>query len=172
MSKVLERGLTVFLPAPLLRIVLLAVPISVVCYFVSGLHDRPLPPEEMTAEAVAERLQPVARVVVTDAQASVASAAAAAPVKGQAVYEGLCFGCHAEGIAGAPKLGDRKAWAPRIAQGFNTLAKHAIEGYTGKTGMMPPKGGGSNEDVEVARAVAYMANKAGASFAEPVVLSK
>jgi len=67
-------------------------------------------------------------------------------------------------VAGAPKAGDKKAWAPRIAQGYDTLVKHATEGYKG----MPPKGGGADLDPqEVARAVAWMANQGGASFKEP-----
>jgi cytochrome c5 len=93
-------------------------------------------------------------------------------LNGQAVYEGLCFGCHRDGLSGAPKFGDKEAWAPRIAHGFNTFVKHAIEGFTGKTGNMPPKGGGTYDNVEVARAVAYMANHAGASFSEPATFPK
>jgi cytochrome c5 len=49
--------------------------------------------------------------------------------------------CHEQGVAGAPKAGDRAVWAPRIAQGKATLYEHAVKGFTGKTGIMPPKGG-------------------------------
>jgi len=119
------------------------------------------------------RLQPVAHIAFAAVPAEGAPAGGAATLlNGKAVYEGICFGCHAQAIAGAPRFGDKKAWAPRIAQGFDTLVKHAVEGYTGKAGMMPAKGGGTNEDVEVARAVAYMANQAGASFTEPATLGK
>ena len=159
-----------FFPAPLLRILAAAVPVVIVCYFLAGLHDKTAAAGTMTQEAIAERLQPVARLAL--AQPAPASAAAATLKSGQAVYAETCVACHGEGVAGAPKIGDKKAWGPRIAQGFDTLVKHAIEGYTGKEGVMPPKGGGSFEDVEVARAVAYLANKAGASFAEPTSLAK
>ncbi len=86
---------------------------------------------------------------------------------GEEVYNGLCTACHAAGAAGAPKLGDAGAWGSRIGQGFDTLLKHAMEGFTGKTGTMPAKGGGTNSDLEIARAVVFMANKGGASFPEP-----
>lgn len=91
------------------------------------------------------------------------------PKTGEEVYNGLCTACHAAGVAGAPKLGDAAAWgmSTQIAQGFPLLLKHAIEGYTGKTGVMPAKGGGTNSDLEIARAIVYMANKGGANFPEP-----
>jgi len=67
-------------------------------------------------------------------------------------------------FAGAPKFGDAEAWAPRIAQGYDTLISHAVNGIR----AMPAKGGNPNlSDTEVARAVAHMANKAGASFTLP-----
>ncbi|MEP7275105.1 MAG: c-type cytochrome, partial [Betaproteobacteria bacterium] len=69
-----------------------------------------------------------------------------------------CIACHGAGIAGAPKFGDKGAWAPRLAQGVNTLYTHAIAGYTGKAGMMPAKGGNAAlSDAEVKAAVDYMA---------------
>jgi cytochrome c5 len=100
-------------------------------------------------ESVEARLQPVARVAVAGQDNSALkiesvgppSAAAALPADGTAAYETACAACHGAGIAGAPKSGDKGAWAPRLAQGRETLYKHAIEGYTGKSGMMPPKGG-------------------------------
>jgi cytochrome c5 len=100
-------------------------------------------------ESVEARLQPVARVAVAGQDNSALkiesagppSAAAALPADGTAAYETACVACHGAGIAGAPKVGDKGAWGPRLAQGKATLYKHAIEGYTGKTGMMPPKGG-------------------------------
>jgi cytochrome c5 len=57
------------------------------------------------------------------------------------LFTQTCDACHAQGIAGAPKTGDAAAWAPRIAQGKPVLYKHALEGFQGKTGVMPPKGG-------------------------------
>ncbi|MES2742307.1 MAG: c-type cytochrome [Pseudomonadota bacterium] len=90
-----------------------------------------------------------------------APAAAAAPAvlaadAGQKLYQASCQACHGAGIAGAPKFGDKAVWAPRIAQGAATLHEHAIKGYQGKAGMMPPKGGSSASDDEVKAAVDYM----------------
>ncbi len=100
-------------------------------------------------ESVSTRLQPVARVAVAGQDNSALkieaagppSAAAALPADGTAAYEAGCVACHGAGIAGAPKAGDKAAWGPRIAQGKDTLYTHAINGYTGKNGMMPAKGG-------------------------------
>lgn len=114
----------------------------------------------MSSEAVAARLAPVAG----EEFAASGGGAAHALRAGQAVYSGLCIACHGSGAAGAPKLGDKTAWKPRIAQGFDTLVKHATEGFK----AMPPKGGGADLDPqEVARAVAWMADQGGASFKEP-----
>ncbi|MDI3515340.1 MAG: hypothetical protein PWP40_2569, partial [Rhodocyclaceae bacterium] len=91
-----------------------------------------------------------------------APAAAAAPAggAGESVYKKTCSLCHAAGVAGAPKPGDKAEWAPRIAQGNDTLYKHAIEGFTGAKGMMPPRGGGASlTDDEVKAAVDYMVAK-------------
>ena len=76
---------------------------------------------------------------------------------GKATYDKACFACHAMGIAGAPKLGDKEAWASRIAQGMDVLKRHSIEGFSGSTGYMPPKGGRTDlSDDEVNAAVVYM----------------
>lgn len=96
--------------------------------------------------------------------AAPAPTAAPAPVAentvGKSVYGKTCAMCHAAGVAGAPKPGDKAEWAPRIAQGKDTLYKHAIEGYTGSKGMMPAKGGAANlTDDEVKAAVDYMADQ-------------
>jgi cytochrome c5 len=75
-----------------------------------------------------------------------------------------CAACHASGMMESPKLGDNGAWTARIAQGYETLTKHAIEGIR----MMPARGGNPDlTDNEIARAVAYMANGAGANFTAP-----
>lgn len=76
---------------------------------------------------------------------------------GQRVYDESCRSCHAEGIAGAPKTGDRAAWAERIARGMEALTQNSIEGFTGETGTMPARGGDpSLSDDEVKAAVEYM----------------
>lgn len=96
------------------------------------------------------------------APAAPAPAAAPAPENelGKSVFGKTCAMCHAAGVAGAPKPGDKADWGPRIAQGKDTLYKHAIDGFTGAKGMMPAKGGAANlSDAEVKAAVDYMADK-------------
>lgn len=79
---------------------------------------------------------------------------------GKTVYTEKCMACHATGAAGAPRLGDAANWEPRIEQGAETLADHAINGYRGSQGYMPAKGGfGELSDVEVKAAVAYMVSQ-------------
>ena len=112
----------------------------------------------MSPEAVSARLAPVGRVELA------AAAGARTLQSGEAVYTLSCGACHAAGVAGAPKTGDAAAWTPRIKQGFDVMVKHAVEGIK----AMPAKGGNSDLDaVEVARAVAFMANKSGGAFKEP-----
>ena len=115
-----------------------------------------------TPEAIAVRLQPVSDIGFSFKDASGPKAL----MTGEAVYSSTCTGCHAAGAAGSPKFADAGAWGPRISQGFDTLLDHALHGFKG----MPAKGGNAElKDVEVARAVVYMANKGGASFKEPAV---
>ena len=76
--------------------------------------------------------------------------------------------CHGAGIAGAPKFGDKAAWAERVAQGADTLHKHALGGYQGKAGFMPPKGGRTDlTDQSVINAVDYMVGGGEVSGASP-----
>lgn len=112
------------------------------------------------AEAIAERVRPVA-----EAGFSLIDANAPKVLQtGSAVYAAVCAACHDSGAAGAPKTGDAAGWKTRLAQGYDVLTKHAIAGL----GAMPPKGGNPDlDDIEVARAVAFMSNKSGASFKEP-----
>lgn len=97
-----------------------------------------------------------------------AAATTTAAADGQKVFEGLCMACHAanSAIPGSPKLTNKDDWKDRIAQGKETLVKHAIEGFTGKGGfVMPAKGGNASlNDAEVEAAVVYMANQSGANF--------
>lgn len=91
----------------------------------------------------------------------VESAAPVAPVAtlltGPQVYNEACIACHGNGIGGAPKFGDVGAWGPRIAQGVAVLHNHAINGYQGSTGYMPPKGARVDlSDKEISDAVDYM----------------
>ena len=79
---------------------------------------------------------------------------------GEKLFGSVCATCHTAGLMGAPKLSDKAAWAPRIAQGKDTLYKNAIVGYQGKSGVMPAKGGSQASDEEVKAAVDYMVSKA------------
>jgi cytochrome c5 len=107
---------------------------------------------------VSARIQPVARLEIGE------PAAAPGARSGEAVAQATCNACHQAGAAGAPKLGDKAAWAPRIKTGFNALVQSVIKGK----GAMPPKGGDpSLTEDEVRRAVATLANQAGAGFKAP-----
>jgi len=76
---------------------------------------------------------------------------------GKGTYDKACFVCHAAGVAGAPKLGDKAAWKDRIVQGNDTLYTHALKGFQGKKGMMPAKGGNASlADADVKASVDYM----------------
>ena len=70
-----------------------------------------------------------------------AAVASVMPKSGTELFEQTCSACHGQGIGGAPKAGDKAAWAPRIAEGKPVLYEHALKGFQGKSGMMPPKGG-------------------------------
>lgn len=94
------------------------------------------------------------------AKADTKAAAKPAGDGGEKLYAASCKTCHETGLAGAPKLGDKAAWKDRIAQGSDTMYKHAIAGFKGKMGIMPPKGGSTASDDEVKAAVDYMASKA------------
>lgn len=112
---------------------------------------------EAEAQAVAERLQPVGTVEV-----KVASAGGAART-GEEVYKAVCAACHAAGALGAPKFGDAAAWGPRVGAGYAALLNSALKGKN----SMPAQGGGDTSDLEVGRAVVYLANAGGAKFDEP-----
>jgi cytochrome c5 len=114
--------------------------------------------------AVAERIQPVARVAISGkdnsalAPAQKTAAAPAADLAGEQVFNMACVACHGAGVAGAPKFGDKAAWGPRVAKGPDTLHKHALEGFQGQSGFMPPKGGRVDlSDKSIMNAVDYMA---------------
>jgi len=118
--------------------------------------------EGQSPEAVAARIKPVG-----DQGFTLKDAGAPKQLQtGENVYKNVCAACHTTGAAGAPKIGDNAAWTARIAQGYDTLLDHAVKGIR----AMPPKGGNADLDnVEVARAVVYLANQSGAKFKEPEV---
>ncbi|MGL4766886.1 MAG: c-type cytochrome [Formosimonas sp.] len=131
---------------PLLMLYLLAQAINPSAANASG---------DLSPAAITARLSPVAKFELVPAVKG--------PKTGQQVFEGLCTSCHTSGSNGAPKVGTSD-WAPRIAQGFDTLFKHASEGFN----QMPARGGNSKlSDLEVKRAIVYMTNKSGGNFPEP-----
>ncbi|MGH7879406.1 MAG: c-type cytochrome [Steroidobacteraceae bacterium] len=89
--------------------------------------------------------------------AAAGSAAPAMPKNGTELFEQTCNVCHGQGIVGAPKAGDKAAWAPRIAKGKATLYDHALHGFQGGSGVMPAKGGRADlPDDLVKQAVDHM----------------
>jgi cytochrome c5 len=111
-------------------------------------------------ESTAMRIQPVAKIELKVSKVTPGTRT------GEEIYVAVCKGCHETGALDAPKTGDAAAWAPRIAQGLDTMVKHATEGLR----AMPPRGGGADlTDTEMVRAVAYLANTAGGNFTEPPV---
>lgn len=125
------------------------------------------------AESVAKMTEPMGEAVVTGSEEAAAeevstpgaeeatadSGASGDP--GKALFEKVCVSCHGSGIPGIPQLGDKEAWAPRIAEGMDVLHDHALNGFTGKSGMMmPPRGGSDADDATVKAAVDYIVSKA------------
>lgn len=110
------------------------------------------------AAAPAPAAQPASAPTAAASEAPAASAAPAATADaGKAVFNKTCAMCHAAGVAGAPKPGDKADWGPRIAQGKDTLYKHALEGFNGSKGSMPARGGNPKlTDDEVKGAVDHM----------------
>ena len=107
--------------------------------------------------ALARRIQRVGSVEL------MAATGGGEPKGGEEAWKAQCAACHAAGALGAPKFGDAAAWGPRIGAGLAALTNSALKGKN----SMPPQAGGALSDLEVSRAVAYMANAGGAKFAEP-----
>lgn len=106
-------------------------------------------------KAIIQRLQPEGEVNVTAGvgATSVVQQSAVAVDIGQQHYEQVCHICHETGLAGAPKFGDKADWAPRIAEGMDTMVKRAIEGYK----AMPPKGTCTScSDEDIKKTIEYM----------------
>lgn len=140
---------------PILVIVLLVTQVAV--------DKRPAAGSEgLSDEATAQRIQRVGTLKIVD------PTDASTMKTGQQVYDSQCVACHASGAAGAPKLADLAAWGPRIAQGYETLLQSALKGK----GAMGAQGGGDYSEVEIGRAVVYLANQSGGKFAEPALPAK
>ena len=128
-------------------------------YYITS-HNKPAIGASNAQEATAARIQKVGAVQILDADRPLKS--------GDAVYNAQCAACHAIGAAGSPKFGDTAAWAPRIKTGYNALLNSALKGKN----AMAAQGGGEHNDTEIGRAVVYMANAAGAKFADPAPAAK
>jgi cytochrome c5 len=109
---------------------------------------------------VAERIAPPVRIALAGRDNSALAIAPSAPASqpalaiptsGEEVFQQVCAACHGAGIGGAPRAGDAAAWTPRIAKGKSTLYQHAIDGFKGETGQMPPKGGRTDIPDELVR---------------------
>lgn len=125
-------------------------------YFVTS-ANKPQAGAVNLEQAVTARIQKVGSVTIRDASRALKS--------GEQVFAAQCSACHAAGLAGAPKMGDSAAWAPRVKTGLDALLASALKGKN----AMAAQGGGNFSDVEIARAVVFMANGSGAKFAEPAI---
>jgi cytochrome c5 len=178
-----EHSSPIKTPKQLIIVVVLAfaVPVTVIAMLASlvtgGTDLAAKNNPALSDEAVAKRLKPVGEVEIDPSQPKPAAPAPAAPAavaaapaaippaapaaaakggdagKGKSVYDATCQVCHTAGVAGAPKLGDKAAWAPRVKQGMETLYTSSLKGKN----AMPPKGGNlSLSDADVKAAVDYM----------------
>jgi len=127
--------------------------IGLVAYVTSG--NKPAAGTVNAERSINERIQKVGMVEIRDANRELKS--------GEEVYNAQCTTCHAAGVAGAPKLGDSGAWSARIATGLEALVNSALKGK----GAMGAQAGGDFEDLEITRAVVYMANAGGGKFEAP-----
>ncbi|KQW34285.1 cytochrome c5 family protein [Rhizobacter sp. Root404] len=125
--------------------------------YVTSDHRPAAGTEALAPAAVAERIRPVGMVQVKDASDL------STLKTGEQVFAAQCTTCHTAGLVGAPKLGDADAWGPRLKTGYDALLHSALAGK----GNMGAQGGGDYTDLEIGRAVVYMANKAGGKFDEP-----
>jgi cytochrome c5 len=136
------------------------VPIIGILLLVSLVLNRPsADAAALTPEAVTARIQPVGRV-----EFGAAGGAATGSRGGEDIVKSACLACHQAGVANAPKIGDKAAWAPRLKTGLNGMLAVAVKGK----GAMPPRGGVADlSDQELARAIVYMANQSGGRLKEP-----
>ena len=133
----------------------LIAPFFVVYLLING-HAAPEAPA--VAIDVASNIKPLAQVEVAPDKTNYVD------MSGEEVVNKACAACHGTGLPGIPKMGDQGAWKARIAQGYDVLTNNAIQGLR----MMPARGGNPDlTDLEVARAVAFIANESGANFTPP-----
>jgi len=157
----IEHSSFIKTPQQLIVVLLLSflVPIIGILLLVSlVLGEHGTDPVALEPGRVAQRILPVGTVEVVDASTPKIAKT------GEDVVKTVCGACHTTGAANAPKIGDKAAWAARLAQGLDGLTKSAIKGKN----AMPPRGGVPDlTDSEIARSIVFMANQSGASFKEP-----
>jgi cytochrome c5 len=152
-------------PKQLITVIALAfaVPILIIVLlsqFFANIRSVDKDSEAMAYDAVAKRLKPAGELTF----AAAAGGAAQAARSGEDIYKTVCSACHASGAAGAPKFADKAEWAARLKKGQKALLASVISGLK----AMPPRGGGADlSDMELERAVVYLANQSGAAFKEP-----
>ena len=123
-------------------------------YFVTS-DKKPAAGAVNMEKSVAARIQKIGAVEIRDANRQLKA--------GEEVFKAQCTACHTSGAAGAPKVGDTAAWAPRLKTGYDALLNSALKGK----GAMGAQGGGDLESLEIGRAVVYMANASGGKLDEP-----
>lgn len=139
----------------------------------SHTQDRQFLTEADYSKNVDARIHPLAQVAIAgrdnsslaikpaEGVAAGSAVVAAMPKNGTELFDQTCNACHGQGIGGAPKAGDKAAWGPRIAEGKAMLYEHALKGYQGSSGLMPPKGGRTDApDDLVKQAVDHMVQMA------------
>jgi cytochrome c5 len=134
--------------------------IFLIIQLIAGIQGRQTDTDspEVAAKIVENNIKPFAKLEAVDANAPKVEKS------GQEVYDSVCSACHGSGALGAPKYQNKGDWGPRIGKGLDALTKHALEGFN----QMPSRGGNPDlSDTEIARAIVYMANAAGAKFKEP-----
>lgn len=141
-----------------------AVFIGVLAYFIGGFAHRDRAPDARELTALKERIAPIGEVRTSDQPLETVSAdasqAPAAPRSGAEVVQQACAACHGAGVLGAPKIGAKADWEPRLAQGFDTLLNHSVNGIR----AMPPKGGNpSLSENELKAALTEMLKQSGLS---------
>lgn len=150
--------------------------IVMVCLILLGMHLYSLHPSAESpshAKDVESRITPVGAVYAGDTGRAALAEAEAAKKKaaeaqvayggtldGKVIFGNLCQTCHTNAATGAPVISDKGAWAPRVAQGLDTLYTHAINGFQGAKGLMPAKGGNpSLTDAQVKATVQWMVSQ-------------
>lgn len=151
-----ERGKTtiwMFIMAVVGSLIPVLIVVFLITKMVLNIHERQLPANPAAeAAAIVQRIKPVGSVSIVVSAASPVTAKT-----GAAVVKAVCAACHTTGVMGAPRIGNKTDWDPRIKKGYAILIQHALQGFVGAQGIMPAKGGNPGlSDADVKNAVDYM----------------